>query len=118
MTDDDEPLGHDPLARAYDYFKHMTTLSLVTIGGVLGLLKGDGPTLKPLAVGLIIGTIAAGGVVAMAALSALAQVGLRGGAEHVAKVRKMLPWMQGAATFLVMLGLGMFLGNFVAELGG
>lgn len=116
MIDDDHPPADDaPYARIYDYFKHLTTVSLVSIGGVLGLLQGQGPAIKPLALILVISLLAAAGFLAMVMLAAISSMTLKKASE-VEKVRKSMLIVQGAATFCLMFGLGIFLGAFVGAL--
>jgi hypothetical protein len=44
MIDHDEPGSADKLhQRAYDFFKHLTGVSLISLGGITGLLGEQGP---------------------------------------------------------------------------
>ena len=40
--DDHSPPGHDAEAMLYDWFKHLTSLSLLTLGGVLSPVASRG----------------------------------------------------------------------------
>jgi hypothetical protein len=46
----------------YDWFKHMTTLSLVTLGGILGILQGSRVDVRPGTLGVMITAIAVAGI--------------------------------------------------------
>lgn len=116
MTDDGAPAAaDDPFARVYDYFKHLTTVSLIAIGGVLGLLSGDGPVLKPIAIVIVVGTLGFAGFLAMMMMASLSALGFKT-PEEVARIRRVVLAIQGAATFLLMFGLGIFLGAFVGTI--
>ena len=111
MSDDEAvTVIGDPLARSYDYFKHLTTVSLITIGGVFGLLQGDGPKLKPVAIMVVMGILAASGAISMLMTSAIAATDLRGG--DTARARRVILIVQRVATALLMFGLGIFIGAF------
>jgi hypothetical protein len=113
MSDDDEMVvveRGDPLARIYDYFKHLTTVSLVSIGGVFGLLQGDGPKLKPVATLVILGVIAAAGGISMISASVIASVELRGPSTD--RFRKWVGVVQLITTCMLLFGLGIFIGVF------
>lgn len=44
MIDEGDPENTDRLhQRAYDFFKHLTGVSLISLGGITGLLGGQGP---------------------------------------------------------------------------
>jgi hypothetical protein len=112
MSDDEiviiEP--SDPLARVYDYFKHLTTVSLIAIGGIFGLLQGNGPKLKPAATIVVLGVIALAAGISMMTTSAITFGELRG--KVTEKTRTQLAILQLSTTCLLMIGLGIFVGLF------
>lgn len=101
---------NDPFARVYDYFKHLTTVSLLAIGGIFGLLQGSGPKLKPVATMVVLGVIALAAGISMMATSAITLSELRG--QLTEKTRKHLAIVQLGTTCLLMVGLGIFVGLF------
>jgi hypothetical protein len=116
MTDD-KPLGGDtPYPALYDYFKHLTTVSLIAIGGVLGLLQGDGPRLGAPVVIVIMALLAAAGTIAMIMLAMLSTLSLRHDSSTPEQLAKRLLAAQGAATLALMIGLGLFVGAFLGAI--
>lgn len=114
MTEDDEgPLRNaEGDALLYDWFKHLTTLALLTLGGVLSLSQvADAEDIKkPVLVGVLI-AIAAAGVLSFS------------GAEQVvrarvanAKIPKQALVLQKAAPAILSLGVGAFLYLFVRSM--
>lgn len=112
MTDDEAPIVANDIAiaRAYDYFKHLTTVALISIGGVFGLLQGDGPRLKTTAVILVIALIGLAGGISLIAISSITAADLQG--KSLEKLRKSILRTQQIATFLLLFGLGVFIGAF------
>ena len=53
----------DPLKdRLFDFFKHMTTLSLLTLGGVLSIGSQTGVQIDPLPMAIVVAFLAMGGI--------------------------------------------------------
>lgn len=114
MTEDDTPnADRDPDARIYDYFKHLTTVSLIAIGGVLGLVQGAVKLPGP-AILATICVLAAAGAISMTGLNIIASAELRDGVTQIQRAR--LRRIQPLANTLLMLGLGIFLGVFLRVL--
>lgn len=95
-------------ALLYDYFKHLTSLCLVSLGGVLALADR---AVRP---GLLIGAI---GVISLAALLSF------GGAAEIVRARferkpmsKHLGFYRNASPASLSVGLGMFLYLFGSTL--
>jgi hypothetical protein len=102
--------GHDPTLRIYDYFKHLSTVSLIAIGGVLGLIQG-GIKMPSLAILVTICVLGVAGIISMMGLNVIATAELKGGLTE--KHSKMLSLLQPLANMCLMLGLGIFLGVFM-----
>ena len=102
----------DAFARLYDFFKHLTGLVLVSIGGVLGLLKGGDPAISPVAFGLVIGSLSLAGVVAVTTLAQLASMGFTGG-DTATKLKRSALIAQNICVVCLLFGLGVFMGVFV-----
>jgi hypothetical protein len=112
MSDDPVPKvdAHDPWARVYDYFKHITTLSLVAIGGVLSLLQGSDLEIPKRAYVIVIGLLGGAGALAFLAINSMTSTELMNRPLHAKRTALLV--LQIAATGLLMLGLGIFLGLF------
>lgn len=116
-SDEESPApGGDDAAysRMYDFFKYLTGIALVSIGGVLGLLQGGGPNIRPFAIVGVVCTLGLGGLIAMSMASSMASAPLKG-PESVAKLRKSVRGAQTLAILLVTFGLGVFIGAFLLE---
>ena len=109
MIDHDEtPQGREPERLLYDWFKHLTSLSLLTLGGVLSLSQAGEIAIdrNQLTIGLLF--VAAGGVLAFHGAEVLV-------AAHVdgKPLPRRVGWMRRASAFALAIGLGMFLGLFL-----
>ena len=114
MSDDDgklpaEAARHDPQrygeSLLYDYSKFVTTLSLIALGGVLTLTQAAEPgELKPFNVGVVLGSISIGGIMALSTANAL--VNARASNKEPSR---WLPFNLKAAMMFVGIGLGAFL---------
>lgn len=62
----------------YDLFKHMTTLSLVSLGGVMTIVSEGIVAMKPEALALVVGLIAVGGIGAYSGMMVLSEVKVSG----------------------------------------
>ena len=116
MTDENEPVPGNaelPFARAYDYFKHMTGVSLISIGGVFALIGG------PTKIGrakllIILAAIGLTGVISLYQASALGT--LESKPVPHAKLAKQVRYSQFAAMLFLMVGLGAFIQSFAGAL--
>jgi hypothetical protein len=119
MTDEDETSlpalspNQDSELLLYDYFKHLTTLSLISLGGVLTVAQiGDGGEVKPLLLIMVLVTIGLGGVASFGGASEIVRARFTGTPAH-----KSLSLYRISAPMLLALGVGMFLYVFVSSLG-
>jgi len=117
MSEEEEPLpapqqGHDGELLLYDYFKHLTTLALLTLGGVLTLAQmADPADVKPWLMIVILVMVAAAGVCSFGGASEIVR------ARYTAQARlKSLNFYRVAAPSLLAFGVGMFLAQFVDSL--
>ena len=98
----------------YDYFKHLTTLSLLALGGVMTLSQmADRADVKAWLLIVVLVTISLGGVAAFSGAGEIVR-GRYTGTSHY----KSLNFCRLAAPTLLALGVGMFLSMFVDALGG
>jgi hypothetical protein len=89
----------------YDYSKFVTTLALLSLGGVVTLTQaGDADDLKLWKLGLVIGAISAGGVLALTTASGVVDARAAG-----KEPSRRLPLQLKIALGLIALGLGAFL---------
>lgn len=113
MTDEDE-LGRGsaemPFARAYDYFKHLTGVSLISIGGVFALLDGAGAKFDARRVIIVLAAIGLAGVISLLMAGALASIEVKP-VPHAKTVRQ-VRYSLVAATFFLAAGLGAFIQTF------
>jgi hypothetical protein len=111
MTDDGKlPFRNlDDEALLYDWFKHLTTVSLLTLGGVLSLsqLPAAQDIKKPILIGVLI-ALAGAGVLAFSAADQIVRARASG-----SPLPKQVLILQKAASALLSLGLGAFLYIFV-----
>lgn len=116
MTDDNEPAPltatTDGEMLLYDYFKHLTTLSLLALGGVLTLAEmADPADVKPWLLVAAIVLISGGGVAAFSGGGEIVRARYTRTAPH-----KTLQFHRIAAPALLAIGVGMFLSMFVDSL--
>ena len=80
MIEDEEIKKGEGASLHYDFAKFLTTLSLVALGGVLGLTEKIDPSFaKPVIVGFVAGSIGLAGVSALSAAAGIAGVAVVGG---------------------------------------
>ena len=103
--------GHDRELLLYDFFKHLTSLVLLTLGGVLVVAQQADPAdVKPAVVIAVLVIISASGICAF------------GGSSEIVKARytnvpsRSLEFYRKAAPTLLALGVGVFLAIFVDSL--
>lgn len=117
MTDEDDTLpapgrDQDRDLLLYDFFKHLTSLALLTLGGVLIVIQDVDPKdVKPFMVVTDIVLISLSGILAFSGSSEIARARYTGTAPT-----RSLELSRRAAPALLALGAGMFLSMFVDSL--
>jgi len=89
----------------YDYFKHLTTLALVALGGAIGIAKG---TIANQTLGVIVLAIGLGGGLALVGLLAVVRERLAG-----KPMSGYVRWLRTLSGGFFSFGVGMFLVVFV-----
>lgn len=120
MIDEDEVPRHanrerDDLLLVYDFFRHLTTLSLITIGGVLSLAQAGGMDLRRGATLVAVGAISLAGGLSLLFQGNLVSTELLG--RSVARKRRTLAAIQQMTLLTYLLGVGLFVGGFTAAAG-
>ena len=118
MTEDDDasvPVTaneHDGELLLYDFFKHLTSLSLLTLGGLLVIAQGtERDDIKPFLLVAAMVLISASGILAFSGSSEIAR------ARYTrTPARGSLKFSRIAAPALLALGAGMLLSMFVDSL--
>jgi len=96
----------------YDHFKHLTTLALVSLGGVLTLVQTADPAdVKPPMVIAVLIALSAGGIAAFSGASELVRARYTGTGYY-----KSVEFCRRAAPILLAVGVGMVLAMFVDSL--
>ena len=117
MTDEDDGLPTQPDQRdgdllLYDFFKHLTSLALLTLGGVLIVLKDVDPKdVKPIMVIVDIAVVSLSGILAFSGTSEIAKARYTGTAPA-----RSIEFLRRAAPATLTVGVGMFLAMFVDSL--
>lgn len=109
--DEDQPRGTDRVAMLYDWFKHLTTLSILALGGALSLSQSGDTDLKTSTLVIVVVFIASAGIAAFTAAEKLMRA--------VANDEPLPPsvgWLQKAAPALLGMGVGAFLYVFLKSL--
>ena len=115
VGDDSPEFGAAAQAAAYDFFKHLTTINLASIGGVFGLLKGGDIDISLSSVVVMVACLSASGLMSIACLSQLARRSWDAGGKGGIKATHLNAY-QGFCVLVLLLGLGIFTGNFLASL--
>ena len=105
------PADHYGEALFYDLGKFLTTLCLLTIGGVLTIADSDRVHVKATGIAIITIVLSIAAVVAASIPTGIAQARFKGEA-----VSGNLPWMLTISMALLGLGVGMFLYSWIAKL--
>lgn len=116
MTDEDEGPGasrqSDGELLLYDFFKHLTSLALLTLGGVLVVIQDVDPKdVKPFIVIADIVLISLSGILAFNGSSEIARARYTG-----TRPTRSLEISRRGAPILLAIGAGMFLAMFVDSL--
>ena len=103
--------AHAGEALLYDFFKHMTSLSLVTLGGVLTISQIPDMDIRPFSLGLVVVTLSAAGVAGFAGMDEIVKARLDGkqAGRRLSLYRKFCPAAFG-------IGVGGFLSLFFRAL--
>jgi hypothetical protein len=113
MTDEDERIALDAAGGEtllYDYFKHLTQLSLLSLGGVLAL-TGSAQGAR----GLLIAALVVIGSSALISFSGAGEIVRT--RFHGKPTARYLDFYRISAPLLLSLGLGIFLYLFIKTLG-
>lgn len=115
IIDSESPIPEGSQSRAalllYDWFKHMTTLSLITLGGLLSILQAGNADVRPGFLEAIIILIALAGIIGFDGQSRILKAELVG-----QPLPSMLNWFRRVAVWSYSLGVGMFLTLFVESI--
>ncbi len=115
IIDSEAPIPEGSKGRAtlllYDWFKHMTTLSLITLGGLLSILQQGEANVRSGFLEAIIVLIALGGIIGFDGQSRILKAELAN-----QPLPSMLKWFRSAAVWSYALGVGMFLSLFVESI--
>ena len=96
----------------YDFFKHLTTLALLTLGGVLTVSQiVDRADVKPWLLTAVLVTVSLGGIASFSGASEIVRARYTRTPPH-----KSLNLYRIAAPALLALGVGMFLSMFMDSL--
>jgi len=111
MIDDaDAPEGDAPFARSYDFFKHMTGIALVSLGGVFAFADGTGTRFEHKQLIVVLSFIGLAGVTSLLMAAYLAGIEVK--PQPRDKVARTIRLAQGVVSMLLSGGLGSFLYNF------
>ena len=109
--DEDQPRGTGRVAMLYDWFKHLTTLSILALGGVLSLSQSGDTDLKTSTLVIVVIFIAGAGIAAFTAAEQLMRA-----VANDEPLPASVGWMQKAAPALLGMGVGAFLYVFLEAL--
>ena len=117
MDEDDHQLSAtaDQFAetRAYDFLKHLTTLSIISIGGILGLLQNDSVDFPDQTIMVSIGAIGLAAITSLIVNGTLVGEPLSGKpAGKYSLTPKRLYYLQSIAVLMFLFGAGVFTGAF------
>jgi len=110
IEEGDETGGDAPFARSYDFFKHMTGIALVSLGGVFAFADGDGAQFERKRLVVVLTFIGIAGVTSLVMASSLATIEVK--PEPHAQVARRIRIAQGIVSIMLSVGLGAFLFNF------
>lgn len=115
MSDDEHeivPIGHDGELLLYDFFKHLTSLSILVLGGVLLVTQAAAPQdVKSWVIIAVLVLVSASGILAFSGSSEIARA-----RSTQTPVRASIQFSRKGAPTLLALGVGMFLSMFVDSL--
>ena len=117
MSDEEQEIvpasvGHDGELILYDFFKHLTSLSILVLGGVLVVSQAADPQdVKRWIVVAVLALVSGGGILAFSGSSEIARA-----RSTQTPVRASIEFSRKSAPALLALGVGMFLSMFVDSL--
>lgn len=114
MIDDQQDDLHDNLgfARSYDYFKYMTGVSLLSLGGVFAFADGEGTQFERGQIIVLLAVIGIAGVTSLLMAASLA--GLEVKPEPREQVIRRIRIGQTIVSMALSIGLGGFTYNFIS----
>ncbi|MBB3032672.1 hypothetical protein [Alteriqipengyuania lutimaris] len=110
----DDPTRHPvdlPNDRLFDFFKHLTTLSLITLGGVLSIGSQTDIVIEPLPMAIVVAFLALGGAAAYSGMLEIVEA--EGRQEHRPK---RIAFYKSVSSTGFGLGIGAFLSTFLLSL--
>ncbi|MFL9842587.1 hypothetical protein ABS767_16575 [Sphingomonas sp. ST-64] len=114
IDQDDTPGGELPFGRAYDFFKHMTGIALISIGGVFALMDNTAAKLDGLSLVIVLGALALSGVTALLMANSLVTLEVK--PEPHAKMVRNVRIGLVMSTFFLAVGLGAFVPSFASAI--
>jgi hypothetical protein len=117
MNDDNQPERSSaelPFARAYDFFKHMTGIALISIGGVFAFLDNAGTKLDAKSITAVLAALGLSGVTSLLMSNTLATLEVKPVPE--AKVARQVRIGLVSSTFFLAVGLGAFVPSFASAI--
>jgi hypothetical protein len=99
-----------PFPRSYDFFKHTTGVSLISLGGIFAFADSRSAEFEPTQIVIVLGFIGLAGVISVVMVSSLATLEIK--PEPPAKVTRWIRYAQFCVSFLLAAGLGSFIFNF------
>lgn len=112
ITRDDGPRSGEYAMLLYDYSKHLLSLALISIGGVLTLAQSTvGQGIPTKSVGIIVLILAGSGVSALSCTAAVLRSRERGTA-----LTNLASYLHQASMGLLGMGFGTFLANWLSVL--
>ena len=109
--DDDQLRGTGRVAMLYDWFKHLTTLSILALGGVLSLSQSGNTDLKPATLVIVVLFIGSAGIAAFTAAEKIMNA-----VANDVPLPASVGWLQKATPALLGMGVGAFLYVFLQAL--
>jgi hypothetical protein len=109
--DNSIPPGSSREMMLYDWFKHMTSLSLLTLGGVLSLSQVGEADVKRAPLIMVVLFVAGAGLMSFTASDQLVRATTNGEA-----MPKYIHWLQKGSAVLFGMGIGAFLYVFLKSL--
>ena len=109
--DEDKLHGTGRVAMLYDWFKHLTTLSILALGGVLSLSQSGNTDLKPATLVIVVLFIGTAGISAFTAAEKIMNA-----VADDAPLPASVGWLQKVTPALLGMGVGAFLYVFLQAL--